>query len=76
MLAIIAGQTAGPNGLIFFEGTNGYPGVGGNTWVPGGGQHGLKKILVRQQFFFIKKQIKEIKKLNLNNCLEVQAERS
>ena len=51
-------------------------GWGGTHGYPGGGQHGLKKILVRQQFFFIKKQIKEIKKLNLNNCLEVQAERS
>ena len=26
MLAI-AGQTGGPNGLTFFEGTHGYPGV-------------------------------------------------
>ena len=26
MLAI-AGQTAGPNGLKFFEGTHGYPGI-------------------------------------------------
>ena len=42
----------------------------------GGGTTWAEKNSSTSAIFFIRKQIKEIKKLNLNNCLEVQAERS